>query len=183
MALHTLHGGRGTEGSPAPDADDIAHPGCRRRFANDAVVDTDPTSFEFLHDPDGAVEGVGFLVAGYQERHGATVARVPSHESFSGYDHCRKARLHIGRAATVQEAVAQRRLERWRGPRFDGPAWHDVRVSGEREAWFRAGREAPRWRRMHRPEVVDLAETHPFDREAGGLDAPDEDFLATGIVG
>ena len=96
------------------------------------------------------------------------------HEIFGGGDHGGQRALHVGGAASKQQAIAHRGLERIALPFFERAGGHHVGVPGE--AQHRAALAA------RRPEIVHVAITQVFDLETGLREAARHDFLAT-LVG
>src|SRR4029079_12531295 len=83
--------------------------------------------------------------------------------------------LHVGRAAAVELAVADRRHERVGVPFRERARRHHIGMAGEAEQ--RLAGAAPR------PEVADVAELHWLALESRGGEAPGEHFLAAAILG
>ena len=101
--------------------------------------------------------------------------RVRLHEIFGGRDHRGERALHVGGAASEQQAVAHRGLERIALPFLERAGGHDVGVAGE--AQHRAALAA------RRPEIVDVAVAQVFDLETGLGEAAGHDFLAALVGG
>ncbi len=102
-------------------------------------------------DPARAVDRRPFLVAGEQERECAAWSRMPGDEPLGRRHHRREAALHVGGAASVQDAVANHGLERVGVPVLARTGRHDVRVTGEAEHRAVVCRACP--------EILDRTET------------------------
>src|SRR5690606_7007 len=123
----------------------------------------------------GAMHRRAFLIAGDQEGDGAAMLWMVGDKALDRHDHARQAALHVGGAAPAEHAVGVDA----RGEGIVLPALHragryHVGVAGEAEHRALAA--------AHRPEVVDLAETHRLDLEAGGGQTAHHQLL-TALVG
>ena len=101
--------------------------------------------------------------------------RVGLHEVFGGGNHGRERALHVGGAASKQQAISHRRLERIALPFFERPGRHHVGVARETQHWPALAARSP--------EIVHVSITQVFDFETGCGEAPRHDFLATLVGG
>ena len=109
-----------------------------------------PRAAQRLDHALGAVDRRAFLVAGDQEGERARCSRVRGDEFLAGGDHGGEPALHIGGAAAVEQAVADRRLERIGAPFLQRAGRDHVGVPGEAQHRAAARRAAPRnSRRCH----------------------------------
>ena len=113
MALHAAHGQVAVQRTATADADAVAEFLVARWFTYDAVVDLLAAPAELGDDVANAVDRIALFVAGQQQPDDAGMRRVRRDELFERDDHRRDTALHVGRAARVQQAIAQRRFE-WR---------------------------------------------------------------------
>ena len=98
-----------------------------------------------------------------------------SEKIFNGCDEGCDGGLHVGCAASVQHTIADGRLERRTEPAIRRPGRHHIGMPGKYDDG--TCRAAPR------PEIVHVAETHPFDVEAELSQPFNKDVLAACIIG
>jgi hypothetical protein len=175
VALHAVHGESSGQRAPTADLDRIAERLVARRLADHAPVDLVAARLEHLHDPARPVHGRPFLVAGEQEGQCAAVVGVARQEPLRGRHHGRKTTFHVGRAATVEDSVADDGLERVGMPVLARPGRDDVGVTGEAEQGLSAA--------SGRPEVVDWAVLQAFVAEPKGLEPGTDDVEAAVVLG
>ena len=107
------------------------------------------------------------------------MAGAGGEECLDGGEHGGKATFHVGRAAAVQQAVANGGLERVAVPFLERTGGHHVGVAGQTEGGAAAGYAAfPRG-----PEVVHGPEPEPFDLKSERFEAADQDVLAAFVRG
>ena len=173
VALHALHGEAAAVGTAAADLDRVADALLAGGLAHDAPVDARAARLEFLDHALGAVDRWAFLVAGDQEGNGARVLRVLGHEGLGGGQHGGEAALHVCRAAPVQPAVLHGGLEGLGAPFLQRAGGDHIGMAGE--AQHRAAAAAGG------PEILDTAEAHLLDREAGRCEAVPHQLLAAPV--
>ena len=176
VALDAVHREASRQRAAPADADRVAEAALAGRLADHAVVDALAARPQRLDDPARAVDGRAFLVARDQECDRSLECPARADERLGRRQHRGKPALHVGRAAAVQQAVANDRHEGIRMPLLERPGRHDVRVAGEAQ-------ERPVAAAAHGPEIVDLAEAHPLDRESERFEARNEQFLAAAVGG
>ena len=175
VALFAVHGEVAGERAAPSVFDGVAQHGHGGGFADDAVVYGFAARFEGFNHAHGAVAGVTFFVGGNQQGDAAFVVWVFGDEGFAGGNEGGDAAFHVGRAASVESAVALGGLEGGRCPLFGRARGDDVGVPGE--AQQRLGRAAPQ------PEVFGVAEVHFFGGETEGGEAFGDEPLAALVVG
>ena len=173
VALHAVHGEAARERTAATDLDGVADGLFARGFADDAIVDAFAAGVEGLDDALGAIDRGAFFVAGDQKCDRAAVARMGADEFFGGGDHGRETAFHVGRAASVEHAIADGRHEGVAAPFFEWPGRHDVGMACEAEQWPLATPD--------RPKILDVAVTQRFDGEPQRLETLTHDLLTAGI--
>ncbi len=97
------------------------------------------------------------------------------HEALRCGDHGRETAFHVRRAARVQHAVLDHRLERIGAPFFAWPGRHDIGMAGEAE--HRAAFPAAR------PQVLHRAEAQAFDLEAQRFEPLADQIDAAVVLG
>ena len=157
VALHALDGERGGERAAPSVLDGVAGLADRSRLADDAVVDQLVAFLQRFDHAHGAVHRDAFLVRGEQQRDAALMLRMFGDEFFDGGDEGGQRAFHVGRAATVEHAVAHGGGERVAVPFVHRAGRHHVGVSGEAD--HRGSIAAPR------PQVVHFAVAHLFQVE------------------
>ena len=161
--------------SAAADLDGVAEALVARGLADDAVVDLLAAGLEHLHHAPGAVHRRAFLVARDQVGDAARMVRMARNESLGRDDHRRQAALHVGRAASVEHAVAHDGLERIGVPFLARSGRDHVRMAGEAE-------HGPR-RTAAGPEVVDRGVGQALVAEPEGRQPGADDVEAAVIFG
>jgi hypothetical protein len=116
------------------------------------------------------------FVRAQQQRDRAPMPGMRGDEGFQRADHRRDAALHVGRAATVQQAVAHDGFEGISLPAL-ARARRTTSVCPRNTS---TGRTA---RAVRGPQIAHVAEGKVFDREAGSLQALGNQQLAAGVVG
>ena len=132
-------------------------------------------SGQLLDDLDRAVDGGPFFVGGDEQRDRSGGRRVIGDEALHRGDERRERRLHVGRAATVEPAVALGRHERIGFPSFARTGRHDVGVPGKADE--RTRRAAPR------PQIGDAVRNERFATEAERRETCGDQRLAARVVG
>jgi len=102
-------------------------------FANQAVVGPVASSFQLFGDPDYAVDGSAFLVAGQHQAQLALVVGMLHGKRFQRHHHRGDGALHVGHAPAIQFAVLFIRVKRQKGPQVLWPGWHNVGMAQEPE--------------------------------------------------
>ena len=174
VALLAEHGERAVERSAPAVLERVAQCLYTRRLTHQTAIDLFAARlqpFNYLHR---AVHRRAFLVGGDEQADRALVVRMLRDKILDGRDKRRQRALHVGGAASVQEAVAHRGRERIAGPFFFRTGGHDIGVTGKGDDRF--GGAAPR------PEIIDIAEAQAMYLKAERLQAFDHQLLAAGIV-
>ncbi len=143
VALHAVDHQLAGHGAAAAVLDHVADLLHRGRFADDAVVELFAACLQLIADDHGAVDGRAFFVAGDQEADRAPVVRMRCDEFLDGDHHRRQRGLHVGRAASVQLAVAMGRREGIGGPLRERAGRHHVGMAGEHQQRLRAAAPRP----------------------------------------
>ena len=179
VALHALDAQRGRERTAAAVLHGVAEAVDAGRLADDAEVDDFVARLERFDHAHRAVDGVAFLVGGQQQRQRVGADATARNQAFHGDDGGGDRAFHVGRAATVEPAVAHGRLERRRGPLFQRAGGHYVGVAGKADQ-AAAGLAT---RVASRPEVRDAAGIDAFDVKAEPDQPGGDQVEAAGIVG
>ena len=174
MSLDAAHDQRSRQRAAPAILDHVAQAIDRRRFADHAVVEGLTGVAQAIDDAHRAIGGGTFLVRRDQQRDGADWACVDGDERFDSHHECGDRRLHVGGAAPVQEAVAERRHERIGTPRLDRAGGYDVGMAGE--AHHRTDVTTPC------PEVGDAVGCDAVEDETQRRQTRHEHLLAAGIV-
>jgi len=153
--------------------DHVAQRVDRGRFADDAVVERFATCLEGFDDGHGAIDGIAFFIGGEQEGERTGMVRVSGEEGFDGRHRSSDRGFHVGRAASVEHAVADFRGEGRAGPFFQRAGRHDIGVAGKDEERRR--------RATARPEIGDTVAVDVFDGEAECGEAFGNDCATAGI--
>ena len=143
------------------------------RLADDAVVDGLVARLQPLHHSHGAVHRGAFLVGGQEEGDRARVARPLGDEALGGDDESGDRRLHVGRAAAVELAVAHGGDEGIRVPFGERAGRHHIGVAGKAHHGM-PGAAA-------RPEIRHLAELHRLAAKARLGQPRGEQLLAAAV--
>jgi hypothetical protein len=175
MALDSAHPKMPVQGSAPPNPDQIAKTPLRGRLPDQTPVDTLATAAEFLGDTTNAVNRRPFLIAGQEQRDNAFVLRMATDEFFERKDHAGDTRLHVGRSAAVQHALAHFRLERRTRPFVGRSARNDIGVPQKNQHGSAAA--------MRSPQVAHVAIVQILDGEARLAQSLTDEGLATGIFG
>ncbi len=173
VSLNAMDGEPSTEGPAAAHLDGVANGLLARRLADDAPVDPLFSGGEGLDHTLRAVDGRSFLIARDQESDRALVLGMGGNELLGSRHHGGQAALHVRGAAAEQKPVPDGGLKRIRAPLFERARWDHVGVPSETEHRSAGA--------VRRPEVLHAAVAQALDSEAGRLEPPDHDFLATFI--
>jgi hypothetical protein len=107
------------------------------------------------------------------------MGRMRRHELFACDHKAGNGGLHVGRAASVQHAIAMGRLERRRAPLLERAGRHHVGVAGEHEQLAARAVDAA----FDGPQVSHAVRFDGLAFEAERREAFDQDTLAMLVVG
>ena len=100
---------------------------------------------------------------------------MPADEALTGGDHGGEAAFHIGGAAAIQTALPFRRHKRVGAPLCWISRGHHISVTRESEQRRRIAAPCPK--------IIHRAERQAFHAKTQPFQAPDQQFLATGVIG
>ena len=168
MALDAMHDENAPQGAPAAIFHHVPDPARGRGFAHQAPINGLAACLQFLDDLDGAVYGRPLFIAGDQKGDRTFMVRMPGDETFAGRDHRGQRTLHVRRTPSVQEAIANRRLER-----IMRTGWHHIGVACETE-------DRPRTT-TPRPKILHVAERQRLGAETLRREALHHQRLTAGV--
>ena len=157
VALHAFDRERAGQRAAPAVLDGVAGFGDGGRLADDAVIQFLVAFLQGFHHAHRAVDRHTFFIRGEQQGDGAAMLRVFGDELLDGGDEGGERTFHVGRAASVQHAVAHRGREWVAVPFVHRAGRYHVGVPGEAD--HRRSMAAPC------PQIVHLAVAHLFQAE------------------
>jgi hypothetical protein len=175
VALHAFDDELARERAAAAILDHVAGALDRGRLADDAVIELFAARAQRFDHFHGAIRRGPFLVGSKQESDRAAVLGIFANEAVHGFDESGDRRFHVRRAAPIQDAVADHRLERIAFPLLDRSGGNDVGVSGKNEQRLRPA--------AARPQIADTVGIDALEREAERREMLRDEIEAARIFG
>ena len=173
MALRAFHRQAARQRTAAAILDHVAGFLHRGRLADDAVIQFDLALFERLYHAHRAVGSRAFFIGSKHDRQRTRMIRMLGDEIRQRYDKGGQRAFHVGSAATVQDTIANGRLEGITLPLLDRAGRHHIGVTSETNQ-RRCGAAT-------RPQIVDAAHADFFADKTQRLEDAGQQVEATGI--